>query len=116
MLDVFGHRNASEGNAEAGALLLADLRRLFADRGAMRLPSTDIVASLEKMEERPWPEWKNGRPMTPVQLAAALAPFRVRPVAYRPEGGGAPVKGYIRENFEEAWSRYLAPPATSSAG
>ena len=50
---MFGHRNASEGNAEAGALLLADLRRLFADRGAMRLPSNGIVAALEKMEERP---------------------------------------------------------------
>ncbi len=116
LLEVFGHRNAAEGNAEAGALLLADLRTLFTERGATRLPSTDIIAALEKLEERPWPEWKNGRPMTPVQLAAALAPFRVRPITYRPPGGGAPVKGYIRDHFEEAWSRYLAPAAPASTG
>ncbi len=109
LLEVFGLRNRAEGNVEAGALLLADLRRLFNEKGAARLPSSEIVAQLEKMEERPWPEWRHGRPMTAVQLAAALAPFGVRPGIYRPPGG-QPVKGYQRDHFEEAWTRYLPPP------
>jgi hypothetical protein len=112
LLDVFGLRNRAEGNAEAGALLLADLRRLFSERGATRLPSTEIVADLEKMEERPWPEWRHGKPMTAVQLAVALAPFGVRPTTYRQPAGGT-VKGYQRDHFEEAWTRYLPPSAVS---
>lgn len=114
LLEVFGLRNRAEGNAEAGALLLADLRMLFSDRGAERLPSVDIVAALEKMEERPWPEWRSGRPLTAHQLARALAPFGVRPFGYRPPRG-QPVKGYQRDHFEEAWARYLPPPEPSTA-
>jgi putative DNA primase/helicase len=113
LLDVFGLRNRTEGNAEAGALLLADLRRLFTERGAARLPSAEIIAELEKMEERPWPEWRHGKPMSAVQLAAAVAPFGVRPGIFRPPGG-QPVKGYQRGHFEDAWTRYLPPPDTPS--
>ncbi|MGG5890182.1 DUF3631 domain-containing protein [Falsiroseomonas sp. HC035] len=114
LLDVFGHRNAAEGNAEVGALLLSDLRRLFSEKGAARVPTTDIIGALEQMDERPWPEWKNGKPMTPVQLAHALSPFGVRPTTYRPPGG-APVKGYQRDHFAEAWTRYLPPSAIAPA-
>ncbi len=113
LLDVFGLRNRAEGNAEAGALLLADIRLLFQGMSATRLPSADIVARLAEMEERPWPEWKAGKPITPPQLASALAPFGVRPTTIRPPAGN-PVKGYYREAFEDAWTRYLPPPPPSA--
>jgi hypothetical protein len=72
---------------------------------ATRLTSADIVARLAGMEERPWPEWKAGKPITAPQLARALAPFGVRPATIRT--GGNTAKGYYREAFEEAWARYL---------
>jgi putative DNA primase/helicase len=113
LLEVYGLRNRAEGNAEAGALLLADIRALFLGLSATRLPSADIVARLAEMEERPWPEWKGGKPITTVQLAAALNPFGVRPVTVRQ--GQQTAKGYYRDAFEEAWARYLPPPSPPSA-
>ena len=110
LLDVFGLRNAAEGNAEVGALLLSDLRQLFGSKGATRLPTADIVAELTGMDERPWPEWRHGKPITAPQLAVALAPFGVRPTTYRQPAGGT-VKGYQRDHFDEAWTWYLPPSA-----
>jgi putative DNA primase/helicase len=107
LLDLFGKRNADEGSADAGALLLADLKAMFAELSATRLSSAQIVERLAKMEERPWAEWRRGQPMTAPQLAAALRPFGVRRTTIRI--GQEVSKGYHREAFAEAWDRYLAP-------
>ena len=96
-----------ERNAEAGTLMLTDLRTLFVDKGVDRMPSTEIVDALNEMDGRPWPEWKAGRPMTATQLAHVLKPFGVRPTTYRPPGGEKVVKGYIKDSFSDAWKRYL---------
>jgi len=115
LLDVFGKRASEGGNAEAGTLLLADLRDLFRDKGgATRLASAAVVAALGGMEERPWPEWRQGKPITPTQLARALAPFAVRPVNMR-DGQDRVVKGYTADGFKDAWARYL-PDAATTAG
>jgi hypothetical protein len=113
LLTVFGRRAASEDNMEAGALLLADLRTLFSGLSALRLQSVDIVRRLGQMEERPWPEWRHGRPMTAPQLARALAPFGVRPATHR--FGQDTAKGYHRDDFAEVWARYLPAENTSPA-
>lgn len=86
-------------------LLLGDLRDLFLELGE-RITSAAIVERLVAMEERPWPEWHRGRPMTPRQVARLLAPFGVGPKAIRlpSEGVG---KGYIMADFEEVFARYL---------
>ena len=116
LLDLFGVQAAEEGNAESGTLLLADIRSLFVEKGAERMPSKDIVAALGDMDTRPWPEWKAGKPITANQLARALKTFRVRPTTYRPAGSDAVVKGYIRDDFTAAWNRYLpADPASAAA-
>ncbi len=119
LLEAFGHRTAAEGNMDAGALLLRDIRLMFAELSAPRLASADIVGRLGEMEERPWPEWRRGRPMTAPQLARALAPFGIRPATIRVGTGTA--KGYHREAFGEAWDRYLppetpVPPAPAASG
>lgn len=116
LLDLFGKRNADEGTADAGALLLADLKLLFAETSATRMTSADIVDRLGGMEERPWPEWRRGQPMTAPQLAAALRPFGVRPGTIRTDRETK--KGYHRDALAEAWGRYLPPehPHSASAG
>jgi hypothetical protein len=114
LLDLFGVRASKEGTMEVGALLLADIKLLFTGMSALRLTSARIVEHLAKQEERPWPEWRQGKPMTAPQLARALAPFGVRPGTIR--SGGDTAKGYHREAFSEAWTRYLpadAPPSPS---
>ena len=109
LLDVFNKRDTEGGNAEGAGLLLADLRNLFQNRKTTRLPSADIIAALGDMEERPWPEWKGGKPITPTQLARALRPFNVRPQNIR--DGTDVFKGYTKDSFTEAWARYLPDAA-----
>jgi hypothetical protein len=108
---VFGHRASTEGNSETGTLLLADIRAIFLGLSATQMTSEDLVARLGAMEDRPWPEWRQGRPMTKVQLANALAPFGTRPGTIR-VGANTP-RGYRQEQFEDAWTRYLDPDTLS---
>ncbi|WP_165694261.1 DUF3631 domain-containing protein [Teichococcus deserti] len=111
--EVFGRRAKEEGTLEAGALLLADIKATFAATRTDRLASDDLCRALADMEDRPWPEWKNGKPMSAPQLARALKPFGPRPGTIR-LAAGATAKGYYADAFKLAWERYL-PPETAKA-
>ena len=63
----------------AGVLLLTDMRRLFSTEQVDRLLSKHVAEALAKMEERPWPEWKSGKPITVRQIARLLARYEIRP-------------------------------------
>ena len=89
--------------------LLEDLRTIFRARNLERVPSALICDDLAQMEHRPWPEWKNGKPITAVQLSAALAPFGVRPKVIR--WGAGTQRGYELAAFADAFARYLPPEA-----
>src|SRR5207249_2979823 len=80
-------------DSSAGVLLLSDIQALFADRNTDRLSSDEIVAALAGMEDRPWPEWKNGKPMTKNQLARLLGRYHVTPQTIRI--GDQTAKGYM---------------------
>lgn len=95
---------SEDGEPSAGLLLLADLRELFRAKGVDRLPSADIIAALGTMEDRPWPEWRNGKPITARQLARLLAPFQIAPKAIRVDDKTP--RGYLREQFADALARY----------
>jgi putative DNA primase/helicase len=105
LLTLFGRRAAEGAGIETGVMLLTDIKTLFNDIGAEQMPSAELAEKLGRMEERPWPEWRHNRPMTAPQLARQLAPFGVRPGTIR-RGNETP-KGYRREQFQEAWARYL---------
>jgi hypothetical protein len=69
----------AEDAALARVLLLADLRRLFDGEPSGVLFTREILAALHKDETRPWPEWKQGKPITDRQLAALLTEFKIVP-------------------------------------
>jgi putative DNA primase/helicase len=94
-----GHE-ASSSNVE----LLADIRRAFGDDDAIR--SIDLVAKLVADPERPWVEWRHGKPLTPKQLGGLLSAFRVTSETVS-VAGLADAKGYKRTRFEELWAVYL---------
>ena len=83
--------------------LLPDIRSAFGDDDVIR--SSDLVAKLTADPERPWAEWRHGRPLTQKQLAGLLAPFHMISLTVHPPGlpDG---KGYRRIDFEEAWAAY----------
>jgi putative DNA primase/helicase len=96
-----------------GPTILSDLRYLFDGRGKkyLKLSSQEIVDALVEMEDRPWAEWKHGRPLSKNSLARLLKPFKIKSRNIR-IGLDTP-KGYEREQFNDAFSRYLPPLASA---
>jgi len=89
-------------------MLLEDIRQIFqAAERALRLPSKHICDELAKIEERPWAEFSRGKPITPHKLAAILKPFGIHPFSNGDQ------RLYAREDFEDAWVRYLPVAAAT---
>lgn len=95
-----------------GVQLLADLRALFLEMGVDRLTSAAVVGTLKEQPERPWGDFKYGKPISQRQLADLLVPFGITSdTVYLGGGreGRQQAKGYYRASLEEAWARYLPP-------
>lgn len=86
-------------------MLLADIRRVFQARKTDRLFSANVVSALVEMEDRPWPEWKRGLPLSAASLASLLKSFGIHPKKLRQ--GSETKQGYERKAFSDAFSRYL---------
>jgi putative DNA primase/helicase len=97
---------AQDPDESARTILLADLRDLF-DRepSGVLFTKEDILPVLAGMDHRPWPEWRNDKPLSAKQLAGLLKPFRVSPGTVR--RGDRTDKGYRRADLEDAFARYL---------
>jgi hypothetical protein len=86
--------------------LRADIRQIFSEAKRDRLASTYLVDRLVEMEERSWPEFRHGKPITARQIASLLRPFGIVPGTKR--DGAETFKGYELSNFSSAFARYLA--------
>lgn len=100
-----------EDSMSAGVLLLADLRELFACEPSGVLFTREILKSLHADETRPWPEWRNGKPITERQLAALLKPHGIKPKTVR--RGIETEKGYRFDWCAGAFARYLPPQSVT---
>lgn len=89
----------------ASVMLLDDIKSIFGEPTDDQISSASMIDSLTSMEDRPWPEWKSGKPMTARQLAKMLEPFGIGPKQLWI--GGRKQRGYERAQFEEAFGRYL---------
>lgn len=94
-------------DSEIGVLLLGDLRAIFEKRDVDRLASSEILKDLIALEERPWSDWRHGRPLTARHLAKLLEPFGIKPDVLWI--GGTTVRGYGKDKMEDAFLRYLPP-------
>ena len=86
-------------------LLLIHIFAVFADRGAERIFSRDLVAALNGYANRPWAEGVKGEMIDEYWLANRLRRYGVRPKTMWIQGVVA--KGYMREDFEEVFGRYI---------
>jgi len=92
--------------------LLKDISHWFTKTAHSRVFSDELLAHLTALEESPWGEWRQGRPLSKNQLARLLKPFGIHS---RPVRRQKSVKrGYQQSDFEEAFRRYL--PASHSPG
>jgi hypothetical protein len=96
-----------------GAMLFADIRDIFSERKADRLPSTELAEALVAIEGRPWAEWRHGKAITANSLARLLAPYGIAPTTIRV--GTKTPKGYQLADFADAFERYLAPDGQEKA-
>ena len=93
-------------DAGASVKVLEDLRDIFAEKGVELLKSEETTEALGKMEHRPWPEWKNQKPITTRQLAKLLEPFEIAPKQHWLTGG-TNRRGYHVDQFKDAFKRWL---------
>ena len=84
--------------------LLQDIQEVFNDRE--RISSRELVESLAELEDRPWGEWRHGKPLTANGLARLLKPFGIKSELIR--DGEKVFRGYRKKMFTEAFKRYLA--------
>jgi putative DNA primase/helicase len=103
---------AKDEPASLGEELLRDIWDIFAEKMVERIAGADLVAALVAKEERPWGEANRGKQITQAWLARRLAQFRVRSKNIR--DGSRIVKGYEREMFQDAFSRYIPPFQTAT--
>lgn len=95
------------GDSEIGVLLLADLRSIFEKLDVDRLASSEILKELVALEERPWSDWRHGKPLTARHLARLLEPFDIRPEVRRI--GETTPRGYaLNDKVRDAFARYLS--------
>lgn len=107
-VELFTAREADESTV--GIRLLGDIHDVFGvDLG---LASGTLADRLGGIEGSPWPEWKNGKPITANALARLLKKYGVKPDQHRI--GDDAFRGYLRSDFADAWSRYLTLPPESA--
>ena len=90
--------------------LLADVRRVFDDQEEPHLSAAALIVHLAESPESEWADWNKGRGLSAAQLAKGLRGFgsgpgglHTRPTRFGNKTG----KRWHREDFKEAWTRYL---------
>jgi hypothetical protein len=109
-------RDENESEGSIGVVLLADIRDIFNALGVDRISSAHLIEKLCEITPRPWVEFgKSGKPITQNKLARLLKSFRqgddnaITPQLIRLPDSDDPVRGYRRNQFDDAFARYLSP-------
>jgi hypothetical protein len=95
-----------------GVQLLRDIRDILAARETDRIASGELATALGEIEESPWGP-RFGKPFDTRTLARHLKPFNIKPKTIRvdDDDGSTTLKGYQREQFLDAWSRFAPLPS-----
>jgi len=96
-----------------GVQLLRDCRRVFTDATVDRLPTEALVDALVALEDAPWGDLR-GKQLDARGLARRVAKYDVKPRQHR--FGDDTRKGYLLEDFHDAWARYLPTEDVAVSG
>lgn len=108
-------RADTDDETDRGERLVRDVGRIFTDRAeSVVLPSGELKAALNDLEEAPWGDERGGGGISTHRLAALLRPFGVRPRHARRPDNGSPVRGYWWSDFEPVASKYSFPTTATS--
>lgn len=90
--------------------LLASIRDIFASKDVPAISTNDLTMALQ-LDGWGADSWY-GRGINAQDLAGMLRPYEIGPKTVRVSTGTA--KGYRRDDFHEAWTRYLAVTAVTA--
>jgi uncharacterized protein DUF3631 len=97
---------ATKEDQSTKTMLLSDIQDVITGRPRSdRISSNELAAALGTMEDRPWAEWRNGKPMTASALSRMLSPFGILSISRR--DGAETFKGYLFADFKDAFDCYL---------
>jgi hypothetical protein len=100
---------AHDADMSIGVLLINDIRRLFDTKNLDKVSSQTLSEELALLEDRPWAEYGEPKPISKNQVARLLRPFEVKPHTVR-LSEDLTLKGYERDDFRDAFERYPADP------
>jgi hypothetical protein len=96
-----------------GILTLRTIREMFDAFGPEcdRVTTADLIRHLASIDDGPWSHWYDadrGKPdrKGAMKLGRTLKPYRIASKTLR-FSDESRVKGFLRDDFEDAWSRYL---------
>lgn len=101
--------SGSEADDQAltvGIELLMDIKSIFYERSADRVRSRDLIKWLCEDDEKPWATYNRGKPIAPRQVSKKLSSYGIK-TNQTINFGASTAKGYMKEYFIEAWTRYL---------
>ena len=86
--------------------LLADIQAIFAEDFEDRMPTKKLIERLHELEDRPWSDFRRGKPLTARQFGGMLRSFKIVSSSMRfLDNHNA--KGYRLSDFQDVFSRYL---------
>jgi Protein of unknown function (DUF3631) len=94
-----------------GVRLLVDVKAVL--NGYDRISSAGLLTKLNALEESGWGGWHDGKGLTARDLAGRLKAYGIRPRGVRLSDGSTP-NGFQREDFVDAFARYLRDGSTRS--
>jgi putative DNA primase/helicase len=95
-----------------GTELLSDIQMIFKDKKVDRIATAELIEALCSDDEKPWKTYSKGFPITPRQLANRLKAYGIYSKTIRI--GNDTAKGYEKDQFTEAFSRYIPPSPSAS--
>jgi hypothetical protein len=108
-------KESKDSSPSLGVRLLSDMHTIFAS--AEKLSTKTILERLHAIDEAPWGDMR-GKPLNDAGLARRLEGYGIKPKVVRIGDGTS--RGYSRQDFYDAWRRYLPPigakPVTDVTG
>ncbi len=99
----------AEGTDSTGPELLTDVQAIFEAKKVLKLRSAELLAELIANAEMGWSGYNRGsHPLTVRQLAKLLSGYGIKPRTVRLSPTKT-YKGYYRDDFADAFDRYLSP-------
>ena len=102
-----------QGGESIGHRVLFAIRTMFDEGNHDRASSKCICDFLEGLESEGFADVRHGKGMNPHFLAQLLTPYSISSSAIRLKDGKI-LKGYMRDQFEEAWLSYATTLPTVS--